>query len=136
MCYRIARYFQGTKILRFCGFLLVLENKYPRKTEYCTITCVSKMALHKYFKPINRSILSLPSGPLSDIVPSSSIEAANKEVESIVSQVEKVQVKMTRREIVPFSDYSRPHTSVFMVAANHGDKLVRITIGHSRLNNF
>ena len=47
------------------------------------------MALRKYFKPINQSILPLPSGPLSEIVPSSSIEAANKEVESIVSQVEK-----------------------------------------------
>ena len=47
------------------------------------------MALLKYFKPINRSTLPLPSGPLSEIVPSSSIEAANKEVESIVSQVEK-----------------------------------------------
>ena len=43
------------------------------------------MALLKYFKPINRSTMPLPSGPLSEIVPSSSIEAANKEVESIVS---------------------------------------------------
>ena len=47
------------------------------------------MALLKYFKPIKRSTLPLPNGPLSEFVPSSSIEAANKEVESIVSQVEK-----------------------------------------------
>ena len=42
------------------------------------------MALLKYFKPINRSTMPLLSGPPSEIVPSSSIEAANKEVESIV----------------------------------------------------
>ena len=28
--YRIARYFRGTKIRGFRGFLSVLENKYPR----------------------------------------------------------------------------------------------------------
>ena len=47
------------------------------------------MALLKYFKPIKRSTLPLPNGPLSEFVPSSSIEAANKEVASIVSQAEK-----------------------------------------------
>ena len=46
------------------------------------------MALLKYFKPINRS-----TSPLSEIVPLSSIEAANKEVESIVSQVEKSSIE-------------------------------------------
>ena len=68
--------------------MLVLESKYPRKTEFCIITCVSEMALLKYFKPINRS-----TSPLSEIVPLSSIEAANKEVESIVSQVEKSSIE-------------------------------------------
>ena len=76
--YRIARYFRGTKISRFSQIFAC-----PRKTEFCTITYVCKMALLKYFKPINRSTLPLPSGPLSEIVPSSSIKAANKEVESI-----------------------------------------------------
>ena len=80
--YRVARYFKGQKFRGFCGFLLVLENKYPRKTEFCTITYVSKLVFLKYFKPMNRSTLPLPSEPLSEIVPSSSIEAANKEVKS------------------------------------------------------
>ena len=45
------------------------------------------MALLKYFKPTKApmaSSLPLPSGPLSEVTPSSSIEAANKEVKSII----------------------------------------------------
>ena len=48
-----------------------------------------KWRFFKYFKPIKRSTLPLPNGLLSEFVPSSSIEAANKEVESFVSQAEK-----------------------------------------------
>ena len=148
------------------------------------------MALLKYFKPINRSTLPLPIGLFSEIVPSSSIKAANKEVEFTVSQVEKSssendpegnsataesKVRWLNNEeqieeifcgtwptttpsnlqtatankscgllinfynahtLKLFSDYSRPRTSVFMVTVNHGDKLVRIVIGHSLVGQF
>ena len=60
-----------------------------KKTDFALSRVFPKWVLRKYFKPINRSTLPLPSGPLSEIVPSSSIEAANKELRSIVSQVEK-----------------------------------------------
>ena len=49
--------------------------------------CFFKMALLKYFKPTKVptvSTLPLSSGPLSEVMPTSSIEAANMEVKSIV----------------------------------------------------
>jgi len=93
--------------------------------------CVSKMALCKYFKPINRSTLPLPSGPLSEIVPSFSIEAANKEVESIISQVEKsssendpegnsstAESKTMKRG--PYVKFSQAKVAVAKYASEHG----------------
>ena len=47
------------------------------------------MALLKYFKAIKAptvSTLPLPSGPLSEVMPLSSIETANMEVKSIILQ--------------------------------------------------
>ena len=91
------------------------------------------MALLKYFKPINRSTLPLPSKPLSEIVPSSSIVAANKEVKSIVSQVEKSlnendlegnsstsnSKAMIRGSYVKFSQQAK--VAVVKYASEHGD---------------
>ena len=42
----------------------------------------------KYFKPIVKSALLSPEGPLSRDVPSSSIEAANKSVIAVVESEE------------------------------------------------
>ena len=42
----------------------------------------------KYFKPIVKSALPSPEGPLSRDVPSSSIEAANKSVIAVVESEE------------------------------------------------
>ena len=41
------------------------------------------MALYKYFKPKPSIVLPDPEGPLSKIVPSSTIEAVNKSVEKV-----------------------------------------------------
>ena len=66
------------------------------------------------------SILSLPSGPLSDVMPSSSIKATNKEV---ISQEILSQNDAEGNSTWNFpSDYSRPYTLVLMVATYHGDK--------------
>ena len=71
----------------FCGFWSLLENEYPRKQPVALSRVFSKMALLKYFKPTKApmaSTLPFPNGPLSEVMPSSSIEAANKEVKSII----------------------------------------------------
>ena len=90
------------------------------------------MALFKYFKPIKRSTLPLLNGPLSEFVPSSSIEAANKEVESFFSQVEKSlsendvegngaavsESKVMKRG--PYVKFSQAKVAVATYALEHG----------------
>ena len=86
-------------------------------------------SLLKYFKltkaPVE-STLPLPSGPLSEVIPSSSIEAANKEVKSIVSQSEENDAErnagsktaMKRGPYVKFSQQAK--VSVAKYASEHG----------------
>ena len=44
-------------------------------------------ALYKYFKPKPSTVLPDPEGPLSKMIPSSTIEAVNKSVEKVIIKV-------------------------------------------------
>ena len=77
------------------------------------------MALLKYFKPIKvptASTLPLPSEPLSEVILSSSIEAANKEVKSILesseSDGESTTAAMKRGPYVKFSQEAKVAVAV------------------------
>ena len=64
-----------------------------------------KVALLKYFKPTKVlivSTLALPSGPLSEVMPLFSIEAANKEVKSIIlkSQISSENDAVSTRALI------------------------------------
>ena len=76
--------------LRFQSFnlktfeLVFLQNNYDY-VVLCKYFSLQIMSLLKYFE--RESILLHPNGPLSQSVPSSSIAAANKAVEGILSRV-------------------------------------------------
>ena len=53
-----------------------------RKLQLHGYDAVARMSLYNYFKPA--SVLPPPDGPLSKIVPSSSIQAANEAVQAIL----------------------------------------------------
>ena len=86
------------------------------------------MVLLKYFKPIKSpttSTLPLLSRPLSKVMPSSSIEAANEEVKSILKSSENdvtsttaLTVAMKRGPYVKFSQQAK--VSVVKYASEHG----------------
>ena len=105
--YCIVKNFQRTNFSRFLQILFFLKDTYSQKSQL-----LSKIALLKYFKRTKllvTSILSLPSGSLSDVMPSSSIEAANKEVKSIISQEILSQNDAERNSTWNLlSNYSRP----------------------------
>ena len=69
--------------------------------EYDQCDTVARMSLYNYFKPA--SVLPSPDGPLSKIVPSSSIQAANEAVQATyylmaLLQLDQSPVKIARRE--------------------------------------
>ena len=86
------------------------------------------MVLLKYFKPIKlpmTSTLPLPSGPLSKVMPSSSTEAANEEVKSILKSSENDAMSTTALTVamktglyVKFSQQAK--VSVVKYASEHG----------------
>ena len=108
--------------------------------------CFFKMALLKYFKPTKAptvSILPLPSGPLSEVMPTSSIEAANMQVKSVVleSQISSKNdaastrastMVMKRGPYVKFSQQAK--VSMVKYALEYGLDCAYLPVGLDSLN--
>ena len=58
---------------------------------------LSKMSIHKYFKPEKSPLLPDPAGPLSAVVPSSTIEEANKAVKRVLDEEAERNSKRARQ---------------------------------------
>ena len=89
--YRISRNFRVAKFLRISRILANRKIFFREISQCgCGLSCKQRdreMALLRYFKPEEKQenpFLPDPTGPLSVVVPSSTIEAANKAVKRVL----------------------------------------------------